>query len=74
MIRIGKERMPKKMLHKRMEVRRPRERPRTRWIEIIREDIEMRGEIGKIYKKTKWDNRENWRFLRNSRSITLEIT
>ena len=52
-MRMREERKLKKMLLTKMEGKRPRELPRTRWIDQIRKDIEMRGEkIGKIYKKT----------------------
>ena len=33
-----------KMLHTRMDGKRPRRRSKTRWIDQIRKDIEMRGE------------------------------
>ena len=41
---MGKERIPKKMLHTKMEGKLSRGRPRTRWIYQIRKDIEMREE------------------------------
>ena len=43
-MQMQEERIPKKMLHIKMEGKRPRGRPRTRWIDQIRTDIEMRGE------------------------------
>ena len=45
-MQIGEERIPKKLLHTKMEVKWPRGRPKTRWIDQIRKDIEMR--VGKL--------------------------
>ena len=42
-------RTPKKT---KMEGKQPRGRPRTKWIDQIKKDIEMRGKIGKKYRKT----------------------
>ena len=42
-MRLGEERIPKRNLPTKMEGRLPRRRPRTRWIDQIRRDIEMRG-------------------------------
>ena len=54
-----------------MEGKRPRARPRTRW-EIIK-DIQMKGEIGKKYKKSGSERlRDSLRFLCNSQPISLE--
>ena len=41
---MGEERIPKKILHKKMEGKSPRGKPRTRWINQIIKAIEMRGE------------------------------
>ena len=47
------QRIPMKILHTKMEGKRVRGKPRTRWIDQIRKDIEMRVENwGKKYKKT----------------------
>ena len=42
-MRMEEERIPKKVLHTKMEGKQPRERPRTRWKDQIRKDIELRG-------------------------------
>ena len=44
LMQIGQERIPKKMLHTKLEGKQPRGRPRNRWIDQVRKDIEMRGE------------------------------
>jgi hypothetical protein len=41
-MRVTEERIPKKMLHTKMKGKQPRERPRSRWIDQIRKDIEIR--------------------------------
>ena len=77
-MRIREERIdvPKKMLHTKMEGIRPRGRPRTRWIDQIKKDIEMGGaNLEEIQKKyLKWENRDASRFLSNSRPRSLETT
>ena len=50
---IREERVPREMLHKKMEENRPRGRPGTSWIYLIRIDLQMRGNIGEKYKKTR---------------------
>ena len=50
-MRMREERIPKKMLHTKMEEKQPRGRPRTRWLDQIRKDIELRGENWEEYKK-----------------------
>ena len=42
-MKMRKERISKKMLHTKMVGKCPRGRPRTRWIDQNRKDIEMRG-------------------------------
>ena len=65
---MTEERIPEKMLPTKMEGKRPRERPRTKWIDEIGKDIEMREERnGKKYKKT-----GSGRFLCSSRPTHLE--
>ena len=52
------------MLRTKMEGKRPRGRSRTRWLDSIKNDIEMRGENWKeIQENMKWENREGWGFL-----------
>ena len=57
---MGEERIAKKMLHTKMGGKRPRRRPRTRWIDQIRMDLEMRGESWKeIQENKKWEIRDD---------------
>ena len=52
-----------------------RGRPRTRMIDQIRKDIEMRGENWEeIQEDRERENRNGWRFLCNSQTLTLETT
>ena len=61
------------MVQRKMEGKWPRERPQTKWMDQIRKHIEMRGENWEgIQEKRKWENRDGWRFLYNSRLISLE--
>ena len=43
-LQMREERIPKKMLHIKIEGKQPRRKHRTRWIDQIRKDIEMRVE------------------------------
>ena len=72
---MGEDRLSKKMLHTKMEEKQPRGRPRTRWIDQIRKDIEKRRENWEVIQENrKWENRDNWRILFSSLPITLETT
>ena len=44
MVQMTGERIPKKMLHTKMEGKEPKGKPRSRWINQIRKDIDMREE------------------------------
>ena len=58
-----------------MEGKQTSARPRTRWISEIRKDLEMRGgNWEEKQENRKWEKRDGWRFLCNSRSISLETT
>ena len=61
------------MLNVKMVWKRTRGGPKTKWMDQIRKDIEMRG---KNWEETqdnrKWENRDSWRFLCNSQPISLE--
>ena len=58
MIQLREERIPKKMLQTKMEGKRPRGRPRTRWMDLIRKDIKIRDENWKeMQENRKWENR-----------------
>ena len=53
------ERIFKKMLRTEMKGKLPRERPRTRWIDTIRKDIEIRGKKWEDIKESRnWGNRD----------------
>jgi hypothetical protein len=40
---MADERIPKKMMEMKLRGRRPRGRPRTRWMDQIKRDMEKRG-------------------------------
>jgi len=69
-MRMADERIPKKMLEMKLRGRRPRGRPRTRWMDQVKREMEKRGK--------KWtqvqQDRDRWRFLCNSRPKELETT
>jgi hypothetical protein len=69
-MRMADERIPKKMLEMKLRERRPRGRPRTRWMDQVKRDMEKRG---KKWTQVKQD-RCRWRFRRNSRPKELETT
>ena len=71
---MGEKRIIKKMLHTKMEGKRPTGRPKTRWIDKIRKDIEMRGENWEEIEEKRTKNRDGWRFLCYSQPIYLETT
>ena len=63
------------MLHRKIEGKLPRGRPRTRWLDQIRKDIEMRGENWEeIQESRKLENKGGWRFLSNSLPISVKTT
>ena len=51
-MQMRKERICKKLLHTKMTRKLSRARPMMKCIDQIRKSVEMRGEIGKKYKKT----------------------
>ena len=72
---MGEERIPKKMLHTKMEGKLPRKRPRTRWMAQILKYIEIRGgNWEEIQDNRNWQNRGEWRFICNIPPISLETT
>jgi hypothetical protein len=55
-MQMGEERTRTNMLHTKMEGTLPRGKLRSRWIDRIRKDIEMRGGNWKVIKeKGKWE-------------------
>jgi hypothetical protein len=69
-MRMADERIPKKTLEMKLRGRRPRGRPRTRWMDEVMRDVEKRG---KKWTQVKQD-RDRWRFLCNSQPKKLETT
>jgi hypothetical protein len=67
---MADERIPKRTLEMKLRGRRPRGRPRTRWMGQVMRDVEKRG---KKWTQVKQD-RDRWRFLCNSRPKKLETT
>ena len=60
--RVEGKRLPNAALHDHMRIERSRERPRKRWMDNFREDLEERGiQLSTAYGKTK--NREVWRSI-----------
>jgi hypothetical protein len=66
-MRMADEKIPKKMLEMKLRGRRPRGRPRTRWMDQVKREMEKRG-------KKEWEDRDRWRFLYNSQPRELETT
>ena len=66
-VHIGKMNNNKKKLSRQnQEGKRSKGRPRTRWLDQIREDIEDRGQTWTEIHKTKtWGERDGWRSLSN---------
>jgi hypothetical protein len=64
---MADERISKKMLEMKLRGRRPRSRPRTRWMYQVKTDMEKRGKKWKQVKQDReWEDRDRWRFLCNS--------
>jgi hypothetical protein len=65
---MADERIPKRTLEMKLRGRRPRGRPRTRWM-----DVEKRGKKWtQVEQDREWEDRDRWRFLCNSRPKKLE--
>jgi hypothetical protein len=68
-------RIPKRTLEMKLRGRRPRGRPRTRWMDQVMRDVEKRGKKWTQVKQDReWEARDRWRFLCNSRPKKLETT
>ena len=65
-MRISVQQLLKKMLQKKPRGIKPRERPRTRWLDQIMEDIKDRGQTWTEIHTTKiWEDRDGWKSLCN---------
>jgi hypothetical protein len=72
---MADERIPKKMLEMKLRGRRPRGRPRTRWMDQVKTDMEnKRKKWMQVKQVREWEDRDRWRFLCNSRPKELETT
>ena len=66
MIRMTEERIPKESTH----TNGRKATKRTRWLDQIRKDIEKReGNWDEVEAKRKWENRDSWGYLCDSRDI-----
>jgi hypothetical protein len=55
------------MLEIKLRGRRPRGRPRTRWMDQVKRDVEKRGrKCTHVQQDRKWGDRHRWRFLYKS--------
>jgi hypothetical protein len=68
-MRMAGERIPKKnMLAMKLRGRGPRGRPRTRWMDQVKRDMEKRGKKWmQVQQDREGEDRDRWRFLCNSR-------
>jgi hypothetical protein len=74
-MRMADERIPKKILEMKLRGRRPRGRPRTRWMDQVKRDMERRGKNWtQVQKDREWEDRNRWRFLCNSQPKEMETT
>ena len=70
---ISAEQIPKRDASDKTRGKRPKGRPRTRWLNQIRENIEDRGQTWTVIHTTKtWEDRDEWISLCNSQSKRLE--
>jgi hypothetical protein len=74
-MRVADDRIPKRTLEMKLRGRRPRGRPRTRWMDQVMRDVEKRGrKWTQVKQDREWEERDRWRFLCNSRPKKSETT
>uniref|UniRef100_A0A1W7R9N5 Endonuclease-reverse transcriptase HmRTE-e01 n=1 Tax=Hadrurus spadix TaxID=141984 RepID=A0A1W7R9N5_9SCOR len=62
--RKGESELARRMLEQKIRGKRPRGRPRRRWIDGVKEEIERRGiKAEKIFREQRWKDRKKWRSL-----------
>jgi hypothetical protein len=72
---MADERISKKMLEMKLRGRRPRGRPRTRWMDQVKTDMEnKRKKWMQVKQDRECEDRDRWRFLCNSLPKELETT
>ena len=64
--RIEENRIPRRVLYMNLETKRPRGRPRNRWLDEVRDDGRMVG--GEEWQEKVYDREEWKRFLRTARN------
>jgi hypothetical protein len=74
-MRMADERIPKRTLEMKLRGRRPKGRPRTRWMDQVMRDEEKKGKKWTQVKQDReWEDRDRWRFLCNSQPKKFETT
>jgi hypothetical protein len=74
-MRMADERIPKKMLEMKLRGRRPRGRPRTRWMDQVKRDMKKRVKKWTQVKGNRnGKTRDRWRFPCNTRPKELQTT
>lgn len=67
--RMEDVRIPRRMSELQMNGRRPRGRPRGRWIDEVKRDVEARGvQWGYVEEEELWKDRRRWRGLVNTQT------
>lgn len=71
-MRMEEERLPKQALKLKGRGKRPLGRPRKRWLDQVKEDVEKRGVTWQdIVEGRMWQDRDRWRLL--SRTVIFNL-